>query len=61
MYTPEAELAIDESMIRYHGKSSLTVYVKNKPIQCYKYLTNNYCLKGDSELLYYVKAILVMF
>ena len=33
LYTPEMELCIDESMIRYHGKSSMTVYVKNKPIQ----------------------------
>ena len=32
LYTPEAELCIDESMIKYKGKSSMTVFVKNKPI-----------------------------
>ena len=32
LYVPEAELSIDESMIKYKGNSSMTVFVKNKPI-----------------------------
>ena len=32
LYIPEAELCIDESMIKFNGKSNMTVFVKNKPI-----------------------------
>ena len=47
LYIPEEEICIDESMIKYHGKSSMTVFVKNKPIQCIRiYLTCFYIFKG---------------
>ena len=32
LYIPEEQLCIDESMIKFKGKSSMTVFVKNKPI-----------------------------
>lgn len=38
LYISEMELSIDESMIKFKGQNPMTVFVKNKPIQCIYYM-----------------------
>ena len=38
LYSPEEFLAIDESMIKFHGEHSMKIFVVNKPIRRFYFL-----------------------